>query len=330
MIAFRLGRWGAAILLLWAIAAVNVFWVGRATIYSPGLEARRESLHRAVLSGDLPEGVRTWDEIGANSSALRPAVPWVAERIATATGLPLGLAYQLIEFAAILGAIAALFLVLRRWVPAERAVLGCLYLGVVLPLSYFSHYFHPWDKPALALWLAAAALMLADAVVPAALVIGLAVLVKFDAVVLPALYMLVHARRTKARAFAPRAALLWLAAIAPFLLLRWMRPDAAEPRELVPQLVANIQVFRETWYAYPPLIAFLLPVSLGALGWTDSTRAERALYGFALGVLGILAATTNFVEVRAELAPLALLLPCALRGFERLAGRPDGAPRMAA
>ncbi|MGD8276970.1 MAG: hypothetical protein PVH00_03040, partial [Gemmatimonadota bacterium] len=255
----RFGRYVAAVVLVWAIASVNVFWVGGATLYSASMQERRESLHRAVLSGELPAGVGSWNEVGANTAALRPAVPWLAEQTASVTGLRLATAYQLIEWTSIAIAIAMLFLILHRFVSLERALIGCLYVGVVLPLSYMAHYFQPWDKPALALWLAAAFLLLTDAVIPAGAVIALAVLVKFDAVVLPALYMLLYAGRGKASRFATRSAYLWLTALVPFALLQWLRPGASEPRHPVGQLTANAGVFREMWYAYPPMIGFLLP-----------------------------------------------------------------------
>jgi len=324
----RIGRYVSSIVLVWAIAAGNAFWVGGATLYAPAMQQRRDTLHRAVLSGELPAGVGSWSEIGANSAALRLAVPWLAERMASMTGLRLATTYQLIEWGSIAFAIAMLFLLLRRYFPTERALIGCLYLGSVLPLSYFAHYFHPWDKPALALWLAASVLLLADAVVPAGVVICLAVLVKFDAVVLPALYMFLYAGRMKASRLAARSAYLWLAAIVPFVMLLWLRPGAAEPRHVIGQLVANARAFRETWYVYPPMIGLLLPVILGALGLKRASRAERAMYVFGLAVLAILAATTNFMEVRAQLPALTLLLPSALHGLGRLAGTevPPGAP----
>lgn len=311
-------RLAIAVAMLWAVAAINVFWVEAATIYSPDNAGRREVLHHAVLSGELPAGAASWDELGANTVGLRLAVPWLAERIHVATGVSLGAAYQLIEFVATMGTLALLFLLLARELPKEHAILGCLYLAAVLPLSAFLHYFQPWDKPALAFWIAGAMLILADAVVPATVVVAIAVLVKFDAVVLPVLYVLANMRRLKPRALALRSLPLWVASIVPFAVLQGLRPAASEPRDLVAQAIDNIAAFRDTWFAYPPMIGFLLPVTLGALGFSRASREQRSMYVFALGVLGILAATTNFVEIRAEFAPLTLMLPCALVGLGRI------------
>jgi len=314
----------AGLALLWAIAAVNVLWVGSVTIYSPEREARRAVLHRAVLDGELPDSISNWSSLGANSVALRPVVPWLAEELASWTHLDLGRCYQLIEFVSVILALAVLFAILKRTLSPTMALIGCLYLAAMLPLSYFMHYFHPWDKPALALWLIAVALLLMDRVFIASLVISLAVLVKFDAVVVPMLYVLLFAKRMEGRRFMTRLALLCGAAIVPFAAVMMVRPAADEPRDIAEQFVINVRAFGDNWYMYPPFIGLALPLILGGIGFRRASYEERALYIFAATIAAILFLTTNFIEIRAEFVPVALSLPCAAHGLERfLAEQPD-------
>jgi hypothetical protein len=310
-------RFLAGLSLLWSIAAVNALWIGSATIYAPEHEARRALLHRAVLEGELPAGATDWSSLGANSIALRPLVPWLAETLSTWLHIDLGRCYQLIEFVAIILALAILFVILKRTLAPPMAFIGCLYFSALLPLSYFMHYFHPWDKPSLALWLIAVLLLLMDRVVPAGLVIAVSVLVKFDAVVVPMLYVLLFAKTMERRRFVPRFAYLCSAAVIPFTALMMLRPAAEEPRDLIEQFARNVQSFVGNWYMYPPLIGLALPLIFGAFGFRRASPEQRALYIFAVTIAAILFLTTNFIEIRAEFVPLALMLPCAMRGLER-------------
>jgi hypothetical protein len=311
----------AGLTLLWSISAVNVLWIGSATIYSPEREAQRAMLHRAVLDGELPEGAASWSSLGANSIALRPGVPWLADKLSRSMHLDLGRSYQFIEFASVMLALAVLFGLLRRTLTLPMALIGCLYVSALLPLSYFMHYFHPWDKTSLALWLTAVVLLLADRVFTASLIIALAVVVKFDVVVIPMLYVLLFARAMHWRRFLPRLALLCGAAVIPFTALLMLRPAAEEPRDLVEQFTQNAQTFVDKWYMYPPLIGLALPMIMGAIGFRRASHDERALYVFAITIAAILFVTTNFIEIRAEFVPMALSLPCAAHGLDRFFDR---------
>lgn len=317
-----------ACVALWAIAATNVFWIGSATLYSPDLEMRRAILHEAILVGKLPAGVNSWSSLGANSAAMRPLVSWIADGLVGA-GFSLDRSYQLIEFVSIVAALALLFELMKRSTSTDRALLACGWVAAVLPLSYFLHYFHPWDKPSLALWLIAVLLMLDDRILFASIAIALAVLVKFDAVVLPLLYVLLFAGRATWKRFVPRLTVLTTAAVVPFTTLVMLRPTAAEPRDVGQQLAVNVHDFLQRWYMYPPAIGLVLPLALGAVGFRLAAHAERALYVLALVILLILLLTTNFVEIRAEFVPLVLMLPCASRGLDRLLSTAPGSTERA-
>ena len=94
------------------------------------------------------------------------------------------------------------------------------------------------------------------------------------------------------------------------------------------QLSHNWQQFLALRVSYPPLLAFGLPLAFASYGFRPACRFLRVscLFGVALFIpLGL---NSHFVETRAQMMILALLLPTALVGLARFL-EPDQSSRSA-
>jgi hypothetical protein len=183
---------------------------------------------------------------------------------------------------------------------------------MMLPLTFFNYYFHPWDRISVLLWTVSIWLIVRDRLVPASLIIVLAVLVKFDAIVLPGVYLIAYVNRDNWLRTVTRTALLGLLPLVTFLALLHLRPGTVEPNPVIDQAIRNLSVMRAHIIAYPPLLMFALPVWMLALGWREIPSVPQRLFFASLLVFVPLLVRTNFIEVRAEIPALLLMLPAAL------------------
>jgi hypothetical protein len=186
-----------------------------------------------------------------------------------------------------------------------------------------NHNFHPWDKPSVVLWLAALILTRERRWWLLALVLLLGMLTKYDMAAYPLLVFLVSRDDTPLARNTARTGLFLALTAGTFLLLRLVAPGGLEPRPLMSQLDANLVAIRETLVSYPPLLALALPAVLAGVGYPASDRFARGCVQFAAVIGGILFLKTNFVEFRAEVPLLLLLLPAAWHGYRRLTSDPS-------
>ncbi|HEX6315119.1 MAG TPA: hypothetical protein VFZ73_09685 [Gemmatimonadaceae bacterium] len=324
----RRAGWFVAVLLAGSITLTQQKWVGGVTLYAPEHQARRDVIHQSILTNELPDSVRNWSSLGANGLSARLLVVMAAEGIHRATGSSLRRSYLFIETVALFACCLLLYAFLEQYAGIPFALAGLLYFGTVLPLTYLNHYFHPWDRPSIATWLLALIFAWRRSWVALAVVLAIGVAIKYDIVVFPLLVFLAFRTTDPPRVNLARAGGLMAVTGFTYALLRWFAPNGFEPRPLGAQVARNLEALSQTLYLYPPLLALGLPAVLAAVGYSRSDQFARACVWLAVVVAAILFLQTNFVEFRAEVPLLLLLLPSAWHGFQRLTStsRPTGDP----
>jgi hypothetical protein len=295
-------------------------WVGGSTLYAPERWESREALHNAILRNQLRETATTWDSQGANGVNIRLLTVWAAEGLHRLTGMRVQRAYLWIESTALLASCLLLYAFLQAYAGWQFALGGLLYWGTVLPLTYFHHHFHPWDKPSMALWLLALICTWHRRWWALAAVLFIGVLTKYDIVVFPALVFLAFRKTDPWKPVVLRAGLLFGLTFSTFIILRWLVPGGFERRSALSQVMTNLQTLRETTITYPPLLAVGPLALLAVLGYRTADHFARGCVQLALIVAGILFLGSNFVEFRSMVPLLLLLLPAAWFGFLRLTG----------
>lgn len=304
------------------IVLINQRYVGSSTIYSPEFAARRDSAHERILNNRLPPG-KTWSDYGGKGTQARALTVWVAEGIHRQFGIGLLRVYFWMDTVALFAALVALFSLLRWWVAPPLALVGLLYVGVILPLTYALHYFHPWDRVSFLLWIGLIELLRRERLALFAALLVLAMFVKYDVILLPGLYFLVHFRTKPRAAFVVTAALFALTMGTYFLLLQMFGSGLGE-RSIGTQIATNLNDVRDLRIWYPPLLGFALPLVLAIVGFRHADQFARASAVFAVLFCIPLFLFSNFVEIRAEMPVLLLLLPAALQGLQRVLNSPSG------
>lgn len=311
------------IAVLFALVSTLVLqeWVGEATLYADGLAGKRLDLHRAILENEPPGG-GAWSDTGAKGTQLRVATVYLAEGISRLGPSVLD-AYRVIDTVSLFAALLLLMLFLRGFTDRRGTALATLYVVAVLPLTYLLHYFHPWDRPSLVLWLGFLILLRRCRIGWAVLLLVISVPVKFDTLFLPLLVGWVLLERTsRARALLVTAvllALMW----GEFAVLRAWLGDGWESRAIADYLAMNLKALARWHVAHPVVLAFALPLGLAARGWRGADRFARGCALLAVLYLGIYFVRATFAEVRALVPMLVLLLPAALTGLRELLGE-DG------
>ncbi len=304
------------------ITIVQSYYVGDLTIYSAEFESKREALHHAILSNTPIED--TWGATGANGVNIRLLTVYSSEFLHTLTGLSYLKIYKLIDLVSIFLTLLLLFPFLLKWVTSTYSVIALLYIGTIFPLTYEFGYFHPWDRLGLLLWLVFIWAIREGKFGFSVPILILAVINKYDAIVLPGLYFLSYFSASNWRPVMVRTVGLFAVTLGIFFLLRWMIPGGFEERDLIALFFRNMHRFVEMNIRYPPLLGFLLPVLFTIVGWSVSDRFSRActIMAFAI-LLGPLFFTTNFHEMRAEMGVLILMVPTAICGLQKYLSRAD-------
>lgn len=311
--------------LLWLLLAITLAlqtWIGDLTIYGKSLEVQRAMLHQAILDNHPPGG-KTWAEWGALSVQKRVGVVYLAEAVRIASGLRIGAVYKLIDTVCLLFALGALFVYLRRWAPPSAALIGLLYFSAMLPLTYFFQLFHPWDRLQLLLWIVLLGLIADRRFWLLGVGLVLSVLVKFDTVLLPALYFAVHVRREGWQRLLAESLVLCGLVVGASLLLGHLFGDPAEGSRfsragVFTQLGLNWHKLMVMKLSYPPLLVHALPLALALFGWQGQPRfiGMSLLFGVAMGLIHLF--LTNFEEVRAHMMVLVLVMPAAVAATRQL------------
>jgi hypothetical protein len=288
------------------------------SIYASSEQDKRQRMHAAVLHNTLPDGVGTWESLGANGSNVRVLTVWAAEAVRRLSGQSLQRAYFAVETAGVFACCLLLTAFLESRAGGPMALAGLLYFGSVLPLTYLFHYFHPWDKPSTAAWVLALLCAERRRWVWLGIVLIVGTLVKYDIIIFPLLLLFGAGRHASRRSDLAVAAILFLIAFSTYFALRWLFPGGAEPRHVIAMATHNLRQMVEFGPFYPPLLALGVPATLAAFGYRSSDAFARACVGLAIVLGGSLFLQTNAIEFRAELPILVLLLPAAAFGVRRL------------
>jgi hypothetical protein len=293
-------------------------WVGNLTIYRAENEARVEAAHTAVLT-NAPIGGRSWSATGMNGTNLRVGAVWLADALHRNTGLTVPAAYQLVDTLALIVALLLLLGYLGQAVGPPLALIGVMAFATLLPLTYQLFFYHPWDRLSLVMWVALLWLLMRERLRWFTLLLPVAVLIKYDVILLPllhGLHRLLRDRRVTRRTIMETAGMM-MVSFGSFRLLKLLRPGGAEPRPVIDTLRHNMDVATHLGVRWPPLLAFALPAVLIIPAFRRLDAWSRAGALFSIGLLGIFATLTNFAEVRAQMPVLLLLLPGALQAFEQ-------------
>lgn len=329
-----LPRLGRLTLLIWLMATVSIGlqgWVGDQTIYSKQFESLRESAHFGILANEAPGGAG-WAAVGGLTVEKRIGVVYLAEGIRKLTKLPVGEIYKLLDTVFLFAFLTGLLFYLRRWVPDVYCLVGVLYVSTMLPMTYFLHVFHPWDRLQLAIWIGL--LHLIHARQFAALAVGLfiSVLVKFDTVLIPFFYFAVHLTPRQWKKTCVESLALLLLAFGTYAALGHLYPaplDTSAGYNLetaFSQVHKNIQTIIAMNLRFPPLLVHVLPLFLALFFLQTKARFVWASVAFGFGLSAVFFMFSNYEEVRAHMVVLVLVLPSALLTLKTLI---DGEPRAA-
>ena len=305
--------------LLWILLTVTVglqSWVGDQTIYATELEARREALHHAILVNQAPNG-RSWAAAGASSVQKRIGVIYLAEAVRKLSGMSIGATYKLLDSAFLFLALVALFFYLRKWLPDQYCLVGVLYFCAALPLTYFFQLFHPWDRPQLLIWILLLHLIAERKFILLSIGLVVSVLVKFDTILLPALYFVVHFRNGAWRRASCETLFLFLLAFVTNAVLSYLFQDPQEVSRyswsaMYAMITSNAQKALQMHVRYPPLLMHALPACLALVGLRHKPPYVAASAIFGLVLSGVFLLLTNYEEVRAHIVVLVLFTPSAL------------------
>lgn len=307
------------LLLMWVVGSLTVVlqaYVGHSTLYSKELQDRREELHYAILLNKAPRA-GNWDDVGASSLNIRVGAVYLAEAIHTVTRLDINTVYVLIDTVFLFAAVLALFFYLRIWLTDTYCVIGVLYFCSVLPLTYFLHHFHPYDRIQLAIWILLLYLTRKRRPLLLGACLAVSVAIKFDTLFLPALYFLAHARRENWRRVGLETAGLFAAAFSVYVALVLTFPALTDPlRFTIPRLAyivrQNIADIIAKNIAFPPLLGYAAPLILSFVHLAARDRFLRASVWFACALSIIFFSFSFYQEIRAQLVILVLVMPAAL------------------
>jgi len=306
-------------MLLFALCSILVivqtFYVGDFLIYANDVAGKREAMHHAIFT-NTPIG-SSWTEHGANGTNIRILSVYLVEAAHKLTGLDYRKLYILLDMGALLAALLVLFAFLRTTFEAPYCLIAILFFGSILPMTYAFHFYHPWDRLGLLLWVLTIWAMRDDRLILSGMLLVIAILNKHDALVLPALYFMGHISVAHWRRTFIRAGTLFLLAVLTFALLKYYLPSEAGGKSIVDQLIRNLDKVISMNITYPPLLGFSIPIFLMLYGWRNANQFTKASCLLALmTLLGPLLLLSNFHELRAEMGVMVLLIPAALLGLK--------------
>lgn len=306
-------------LLMWLLATITIgmqTWLGDETIYSKELTQKREELHFAILNNKAPGG-DSWAAVGGLSIQKRVGVVYLAEVIREKFGLAVGKVYKLLDSVFLFISLVSLFFYLRRWLPDVYCLIGVLYFCAVLPITYFFQLFHPWDRLQLAIWIGLLYLVSSRRYFALSFGLVVSIFIKFDTVLLPVFYLLVHFTRVRWLRASVEFSVLLILAFGAYFTVGQMFPDPLDASRYTLDGVSSMSLsnwtaFVEMNVRYPPVLVFALPLLLSCffLGFKD--RYVWVSVVFALTLTAVHLLLTHFEEVRAYMVVLVLIMPSAL------------------
>jgi hypothetical protein len=319
-------RGSLLVLLMGIVSIVEVTFVGDTTIYSLKAANIREELHESVVHNKPPVG--GWAAHGANDAMnIRIAIPYLVEFLHEETGIRVLQLYKGIDLICIWLALIIFFAYLSEQFTSWESALACLYFAAILPLTFALHAYHPYDRASLVAWLLAIWCARARHFWKFSAVALVAVLIKYDAIVLPGLYFLGNATPQTWRKYLSQSFAIGIILLTIFLGLFWLLTGSYVREDYMDQILRNFKMMIGTAIFYPPTLAFGLPVVLAILGYKSSDQFMRASIWFAGMIAVILIVAVNFEEVRCEQMLIPLLAPAALCGLRRILGEPGASQR---
>lgn len=313
------------VVLAGVITLVEQGWVGRSTIYTDAARDRVRTAHLALLENHPPAGAPTWNAVGLNGTNVRVGAVLLAEGVHRVTGRDYAQIYRYVDSVALFLTLLLLPRLLRGVVPEPYPIAAVLLVGALLPLTYQLFYFHPWDRLSALAWLVVLLLVRARATLALALALPVAVAIKYDVLVVPGLFVLVHADRARWRMVAAQTAALFAVGIATLAALYALRPNGGTPHDVSRMIVHNLQQLRDFNVLHPPLLGFAVPLLLAAVGFGEADRFARACAVFGVLLFVPFFVQTNFAEFRAQVPILLCLLPAAMVGLRRVAESAEAA-----
>lgn len=313
------------VLLVVIVSNVAVRFVGDPTLYSLNSNKVREEFHESVIHNQAPEG--GWAVRGANGINVRVAIPYLVEFVHRVTGIRVVRVYEGVDLVCLWLGIAIFCLFLNKDFTVWESALACLYFAALLPLTFAFHTYHPYDRASFVTWVLGIWCARAKRIREFTAVSVIAVLIKYDAIVLPALYFLGNSTRQNWRKHLVHSSAIGALLVAIVIALIVLIPGGFEHRDYVALMRRNLEMMIDDPIFYAPTLAFGLPIGLAIVGYRVSGRFVRASVWFAGGIIFILFFTSNFEEVRAEQMLFPLLAPGALLGLRRILGEPSSIER---
>jgi hypothetical protein len=229
--------------------------------------------------------------------------------------------FRLLDMASVWGAGLLLFALLRRWVDFEGALTGILILALLLPLSMFLHYFQPWDKPSLLLWVAMVLALVSSRYWLFLALYALSIANKFDAILAAGLPLFVNFGKYPIRRVVTQTAAAIVVGGMSAAVLMLLFPGGQESRDIFGYLSGNLHDALYLNVAHPPLLVYGTLTLLAAFAWREGDTEQRRLWLFGLALLIPHALFTNFQEVRAQFGALVCMIPLAVQGLRTGLGR---------
>lgn len=312
------------LLLSWLLASITIgmqTWIGDQTIYAKQLEKQREELHFGILENKAPGG-KGWTALGATSIQKRIGIVYIAEFIRTHTGLTVAKIYKLLDTVFLFVGLLALYFYLKKWLPDHYCLLGVLYFCAVLPLTYFFALFHPWDRLQMVLWIGLLYLVAERNYLVLIFFLFLSVLVKFDTILLPFLYFLVHVDKKGWLKTGLETLALLLITLSTYIALGQLFPSPVDGgyynlQGALTTFWSNAAKLVDMNLRYPPLLVHALPAFLALFFLPSKQRFVVASVAFAFGLSAVYMVFSNYEEVRAHMVVLVLVMPSALLTLKR-------------
>ncbi|MDG2384169.1 MAG: hypothetical protein P8N76_21040 [Pirellulaceae bacterium] len=302
-----------------AIAITNTYYVGDATIYREDKQAENRAFHNNLLYNQLPEG--GWEAHGANGTNCRIFAIYLAETVHRYSGVDILRIYRSMDLIFIALTLFLSFFFFRSLVTTSTAIIGILYLGWILPLTYAFHVFHPWDRIGWFAWLLAIFAIRKDKPYLLAIIVVLGVTIKMDLLAVAGLYFLVYLNRTNWKRVTLTTAVISLMGIATLAFLSHCLPGGVDTDRvftLIGWMKNNYWVLCKHPIDHPAFLAFPTIFCVALMGLRSRNRFAIASFSYGLFLLSYIAKSNNFIEIRAQMGFVLLLLPLALIGLDRI------------
>lgn len=310
------------LLLLCIITTITLQnWVGEQTIYCEGLKQKRLALHKAIYDNKLPDG-KNWKDFGANGTNVRIFVVYAVGYMHELTGISIHHLYRIVDTIFLFFCFVAIFFYIRRWLDNSYCLIGLLYFGFVLIMTYYFHYFAPWDRISLFTWIALLYLIREKNDVLFTLLLIISITIKYDVIVLPLLYLFYNYSKGERSKVVLKTLLLLTVAFGLYEVMNYCLPSSSTGethfyyfelfKNMTNRIFKNVRYFVGHNIAYPPLLMFAIPCIFSMLDWDKKDRFMKSSVIFAFILMMIHISATNCWEVRSETMVLVLLLPSAL------------------